>query len=384
MTTRPTTLPTTMRAAVYHGREDIRFEDVPVPEPPPGELLLEVGTAGVCGSDVGEWAHGPHQHWFDAPHPATGHQGPIIPGHEFSGTVVAVGDGVDPSWIGTPVASCGSVACGRCDACTRGQSNQCRWYAGVGLHRHGALAEYVVTPPENCLSVADTGLTLDEAALCQPMSIAVHNVSRAGDVRGQSVVVLGVGGIGTFLVYALAESGAEVLAADVDPARLELATELGARRTVLVTGDSESDVTTLREQVGSDDLRVVFEVSGSASGVSTAVELAPRGCRIVLVGIQKAPVEIDLGTVTMEEKILIGTNALVREVDFPRAVELVSRRAGRWAVIAPRVVPLESYVDEALRPMSLGRPTAIKTLVDPRAHQVRPLRSGGNVARSAS
>ena len=375
-------LPRTMRAAVYHGREDIRFEDVPVPSPPPGELLLEVGTAGVCGSDVGEWAHGPHQHWFDAPHPATGHQGPIIPGHEFSGTVVAVGEGVDPSWLGTPVASCGSVACGRCDACTRGQSNQCRQYAGVGLHRHGALAEYVVTPPENCLSVAGTDLTLDEAALCQPMSIAVHNVSRAGEVDGQVVVVLGVGGIGTFLVYALAESGADIVAADVDPSRLELAAELGAGRTVLVTG-TDADPDLVRAALGDDDPRVVFEVSGSPGGVATALDLAPRGCRIVLVGIQKQPVEIDLGRVTMEENILIGTNALVREVDFPRAVELVARRSGRWALIAPRVVPLESYVDEALRPMSQGQPKAIKTLVDPRGTRVRPIRSGEPVRRSA-
>jgi (R,R)-butanediol dehydrogenase/meso-butanediol dehydrogenase/diacetyl reductase len=372
-----------MRAAVYHGNHDIRFEDVPVPRPGPGELLLEVGTAGVCGSDVGEWAHGPQQHWFDAPHPATGHQGAIIPGHEFSGTVVAVGAGIDPAWLGQPVASCGSVACGHCDACRRGQSNQCRQYAGVGLHRHGALAAYVVTPPENCLSVAGTGLTLDEAALCQPMSIAVHNVSRAGGVEGQVVVVLGVGGIGTFLVYALAETGARVVAADIDPERLELAAELGAERTVLVTG-AAADAVLVREALGDDDLRVVFEVSGSPGGVATALELAPRGCRIVLVGIQKAPIEVDLGTVTMEEKILIGTNALVREVDFPRAVELVARRAGRWAVIAPRVVPLESYVEEALRPMSEGQPKAIKTLVDPRSDVVRPLRPGSPVAQDVS
>jgi (R,R)-butanediol dehydrogenase/meso-butanediol dehydrogenase/diacetyl reductase len=376
-------IPARMRAAVYHGREDIRFEDVPVPTPGPGELLLEVGTAGVCGSDVGEWAHGPQQHWFDAPHPATGHQGPIIPGHEFSGTVVAVGKGVDSSWLGTPVASCGSVACGRCAACQRGQSNQCRWYAGVGLHRHGALAEYVVTPAENCLSIADTGLTLDEAALCQPVSIAVHNVSRAGEVEGQVVVVLGVGGIGTFLVYALAESGAHVLAADIDPGRLELAADLGAGQTVQVTGGAD-DLELLRATLGERDLRVVFEVSGSRGGVATALDLAPRGCRVVLVGIQKASVEVDLGTVTMEEKILIGTNALVREVDFPRAVELVARRAGRWAKIAPRVVPLDTYVDEALRPMSLGHPKAIKTLVDPRATTARPLRSGSTLTAEVS
>ena len=93
----------------------------------------------------------------------------------------------------------------------------------------------------------------------------------------------------------------------------------------------------------------------------------------MFVGIQKAPVEIDLASLTFEEKILIGTNALVREVDFPRAVELIARRAGDWQLIAPRVVPLEDYIEEGLRPMSEGAPRAIKTLVDPRASAARPI-----------
>jgi (R,R)-butanediol dehydrogenase/meso-butanediol dehydrogenase/diacetyl reductase len=366
------TVPTQMRAAVYYGQHDIRFEERQVPHAGPGELLLEVGTVGVCGTDVTEWAMGPHQHPFAAPHPVTGHQGAIIPGHEFSGTVVAVGEGVDPSWIGQRVASCGSVACGRCDACLRGQSNQCRLYNGVGLHRDGALAGYVATPVQNCLSIEGLGIGLDEAALCQPMSIAVHNVSRAGDVAGQTVVLQGVGGIGTFLAYALVEAGADVIATDMDPARLATARELGVRRTVQVAGD-DGDLDLIRAELGDQDLRVVFEVSGSRPGALAALALAPRGCRIVFVGIQKAPVEIDLANVTFEEKILIGTNALVREVDFPRAVDLIARRAGRWDLIAPRVVPLEDYIEEALRPMSEGRPRAIKTLVDPRGTAVRPI-----------
>lgn len=368
------TVPPSMPAAVYHGKHDIRFEQVPVPAPGPGELLLEVGTVGVCGSDVGEWSHGPRQHPFVTPHPATGHLGAIIPGHEFSGTVVAVGEGVDGSWLGAEVASCGSVACGRCDACRRGQSNQCRWYAGVGLHRDGALAAYVTTPVENCLRTGDLGISLDEAALCQPMSIAVHNVSRAGDVAGQTVVVQGIGGIGAFLVYALAEAGADVVATDLDPERLAVATEMGARAVVEVAGDA-GDLDLVRAAVGDRELRVVFEVSGVRAGVLGALELAPRGCRVVLVGIQKAPVEIDLGIVTMEEKILIGTNALVRENDFPEALRLIARRRGRWSVIAPRVVPMETLVEEALRPMSEGRPLAIKTLIDPRNGPARPIRS---------
>ena len=370
MSTSP--VPTTMTAAVYHGQHDIRFEERPTPTAPPGELLLEVGTVGVCGTDVTEWVMGPRQHPFAAPHPVTGHQGEIIPGHEFSGTVVAVGDGVDESWLGKRVASCGSVACGHCDACLRGQSNQCRLYNGVGLHRDGALAGYVATPPQNCIAIDGLGISLDEAALCQPMSIAVHNVSRAGDVAGQTVLLQGVGGIGTFLAYALVEAGADVIATDMDPERLAIARELGVTRTVQVAGDS-GDLDLIRAELGGQELRVVFEVSGSRAGALAALELAPRGGRIVFVGIQKTPIEIDIANLTFEEKILIGTNALVREVDFPRAVELIARRRGRWAIIAPRVVPLEDYIEEALRPMSEGRPLAIKTLVDPRAAAIRPI-----------
>jgi (R,R)-butanediol dehydrogenase/meso-butanediol dehydrogenase/diacetyl reductase len=365
-----------MHAAIYHGKEDIRFEQVPVPVPAAGELLLEVGTVGVCGSDVAEWAYGPHQHPWTTPHVATGHMGPIIPGHEFSGTVVAVGDGVDEAWLGKRVASCGSVACGHCDACLRGQSNQCALYNGVGLHRNGALAEFVTTPTENCIAIDDLGISLDEAALCQPMSIAVHNISRAGDVAGQTVVLQGIGGIGTFLAYALVEAGARVIATDVDPARLEIAREFGVERTVQVEGTAD-DRAKILDAVGDHELRVIFEVSGSRGGVLSALALAPRGCRIVLVGIQKAPVEVDLATITLEEKVIIGTNALVREIDFPRAVELVAKRRGAWAIIAPRVVPMNDYVEEALRPMSLGHPKAIKTLVDPRGTLARPIRTGG-------
>jgi len=183
-----------MAAAVYHGRGDIRVEERPVPEVRPGELLVRVATAGVCGTDSGEWDHGPVQHPVHARHPASGHLGPVIPGHEFSGTVEAVGPGVDADWLGREVASCGAVACGTCPPCARGESNRCTTYVGVGLHRDGALAGYVLTPPESCVPLDGFGISLDEAALCQPMAIAVHCASRAGDIEGQTVVVLGVGG----------------------------------------------------------------------------------------------------------------------------------------------------------------------------------------------
>jgi (R,R)-butanediol dehydrogenase/meso-butanediol dehydrogenase/diacetyl reductase len=367
-----------MRAAVYHGRRDVRVEERPRPEVRAGELLLRVGTVGVCGSDSGEWAHGPLQHPFGDPHPATGHAGPIIPGHEFSGTVVAVGDGVDPAWIGREVASCGSVACGRCAACLRGESNMCAVYAGVGLHRDGALAEFVTTPVESCVSIDGLGISLDEAALCQPMAIAVHCVRRAGAVAGQTVLVQGVGGIGAFLTYALSEAGAEVIAADVDEERLAIAAEMGAAATVRVAG-SATDAATIVDALAGRELRVLFEVSGSAGGMRTALEIAPKGARIVVVGVQKAPLEIDLRPVTLMERTIIGTNAQIRERDFPEAVELIARRPGGWNRIAPAVIPLDDLVEGALRPMSEGRADAIKILIDPVGERSRPVRNVHNV-----
>lgn len=364
----------TMPAAMYHGRGDIRIEQTPIPVAGAGDLLLRVGTVGVCGTDAGEWDHGPVQIPLEHPHPASGWQGPMAIGHEFSGTVVAVGEGVDRAWVGRRVASCGAAPCGACAACERGESNLCRRYAGVGLHRPGALAGYVSTPVASCVSIEGLGISLDEAALAQPMGIAVHNVRRAGDVDGQLVLLLGAGAIGAFLVVALKAAGATVIAADVSPERLEIATEMGADEVVRVAAGPD-DAQTLRDVVGERDLRVVFEVSGTAGGLATALDVAPTGARIVSVGIQRRPVEIDLGQVTIREKSIIGTNALVREIDFPRAVELVASRAGRWGTIAPDVLPIADVVEGALRPMSEGRAPAIKTLIDPWAESPRPLAS---------
>lgn len=366
-----------MAAAVFHGRGDIRFERRPVPEVGAGDLLIRVATVGVCGTDVGEWAHGPVQHPVTTAHPASGHLGPVVPGHEFSGTVEAVGEGVDPAWLGRDIASCGAVACGHCPPCERGESHRCRSYVGVGLHRDGALAGWVTTPPESCVAIDGHGISLDEAALCQPMAIAVHCARRAGDIDGQSVVVLGVGGIGAFLTYVLVETGARVIAVDLDPARLEIASELGAHSVVRTTGGAD-DGDLVRAALGDDELRVVFEVSGTAGGLRTATDLAPPGARIVVVGIQSRPVEVDLAALTLRELSLIGTNAQARESDFPRAVELVARRAGRWGVVAPWVLPLDELVDGALRPMSEGRPPAVKTLIDPWSQQRRPIHGGNS------
>jgi (R,R)-butanediol dehydrogenase/meso-butanediol dehydrogenase/diacetyl reductase len=205
------------------------------------------------------------------------------------------------------------------------------------------------------------------------MSIAVHNVRRVGSVEGETVLLQGAGGIGAFLVYALTQLGARVIATDLDVERLRIAAELGAEKTVALAGGPD-DLEAIRRAMGDTEVRVFFEVSGSRPGLASTLALAPKGAKIVLVGIQHEPVTLDLGQVTLREQTLLGTNALVRESDFPTAVDLVARRRGRWSIVAPRVLPLDQLVDGALQPMSEGRAPAIKTLIDPQASAEREIK----------
>ena len=358
-----------MRAAVYHGARDIRVEQIEAPEPGPGELLLEVHAAGICGTDASEWDHGPMMFPVARRNEWSGHAGPMVPGHEFGGRVVARGRDVAGFPEGTLVASGAGVSCGGCDACRAGITNFCERYFTVGLQRNGALAQYVAVPAGICLDVGAVGLDDDRAALVQPMSIAVHSLRQGKPRSGDSVVVIGVGGVGAFLVYAAARSGLRVLAADLDPGRLEVAAALGADATVAVERD-EPLATRIRDALDGV-ASVVYEVTGAPPVLGAALELVePRG-RVVAIGLGGAPVPVDVRSLTLRELRLVGTNAHVFSADFADAAHLVAERQAGWSDVAPVALPLSLMVEEGLRPMTEGRPARIKTLIDPWAREVR-------------
>jgi (R,R)-butanediol dehydrogenase/meso-butanediol dehydrogenase/diacetyl reductase len=359
-----------MTAAVLHGRGDLRIEAVPCPEPPqPDEVLIAVSAVGLCGTDIGEWRVGPVQVPLSAPHPVTGHCGPTILGHEFSGVVADVGADVPPEWHGQLVVCGGAVHCGQCAACQDGRSSQCERYYVTGLHRHGGLASYVTVPARACARVDGDQLTAEEVALAQPMAIAVH-AARRGDARhGQRAIVTGVGGIGACLVYVLSQWGVAVTAVDVDPARRRVATELGAVDTMAVDGALAAAA--LVEHHGGPPA-LIFEATGVPEVLEAVLDAAAVGARIVNVGMHKHRVALDVRRLTLREQHLVGTNSLVAQSDLPEALRLLAARAGRWKVLAPEVVPLDDVVAVGLA-RSDGAPMAIKTLVDPSATRRRAL-----------
>ena len=251
-----------------------------------------------------------------------------------------------------------------------GRTNLCARYFTVGLNRDGALAEFTTVPAGACLNVSSRRLSGDVAALAQPMSIAVHAMRRGDPGRDDSVVVVGAGGIGSFLVHAAAREGADVAAIDLDADRLAVASELGAAATVQTTRDAALD-----EVLASlpTSPTVIYECTGVPSAVQAAIGAVEQGGRVVVVGLHKHPVPVDLLAVSLNEKEVVGTLAHVFDADFGHAVDLLEDGDDLWSRVAPTVVPLDDLLDKGLRPMIEGGETPIKLLLDPRIDHVRQL-----------
>jgi threonine dehydrogenase-like Zn-dependent dehydrogenase len=185
-------------------------------------------------------------------------------------------------------------------------------------------------------------------------------------VAGERVLLLGAGGIGAFLTYALARAGVELVVVDPDPDRRRLALRLGARAALEPAGAE-----LIAEALGGSP-HAVFEASGTGAGLDSALATAPPGGRLVLVGLQERPAALDLRRVTITELELIGTNAMNREPDFADALQLVASRAEGWSDIAPTAWPLDELVTAGLDRLAAGEAKAVKVLVDPWAERARP------------
>lgn len=349
-----------MKAAVFHGRGDVRVEQVPEPGAvPAGWVRLRVRHAAICGSDGAEFRSGPHSIPLSAPYPANGHVGPTIIGHEFVGTVVEAGEGVDEALVGREIACGAGVWCGACRYCRVGRPNLCLEYYTLGLQAHGGLAEEVLAPARACVPLPE-GLPSETAAMAQPLAVALHALSRAQADPDAAIAVLGVGGIGALAVAGARARGAgPIIAIDTDPQRLESATLLGASH--VLRADDPELVARIRDAAGGDGPEVVLECSGKQPALDAAIAAAGRGGRIVAVGIHGTPPTVDLRSLTHRELELVGTVAHICETDLTEAVDLLARYAP-LRDLGRRVVALDDLVAEGLRPLVDGTAGA-KTIV---------------------
>jgi L-iditol 2-dehydrogenase len=318
-----------MRALVLSEYKRLDVRDVPEPEVGERDVLVRVRACGICGSDV---------HGYDG---SSGRRRPpVVMGHEAAGIVARVGSAVSRFAAGTPVTFDSTVSCGTCAYCREGRVNLCdrRTILGVScpeFRREGAYAEYI-SVPEHIVYPLPREVPLEQAALVEPIAVAVHAVSRA-PMPARTAVVVGTGTIGLLVIQALRAAGTErVIAVDIEEDKLALACRLGADVGLNPKGvDVPAEVRRLTER-GAD---VALECVGATEPIKTAVASVRKGGSVVLVGNIAPAIQLPLQQVVTGELTLLGTAASSGE--YPRAIELLRTGAIDVRPLISAVAPLE-------------------------------------------
>ena len=349
-----------MQVLRWHGRGDLRVDDVEFTEPLGGdEVEIDVAFCGICGSDVAEFRDGPVA-IRDRPHALTGQRPPITLGHEFSGTVIAVGDAVRNLQPGDRVAADATLRCTKCAECINGRYNHCALGGSIGLAADGAMAEQVRIPAYAVVRLPDE-VTFEAGALIEPFAVAYHALVRGAAVAGDSVIVVGFGPIGAAAADLAHAIGVSVLVSEPNPGRRALAQRLG-HSVFAPTGDHREDGRELRSLTGGG-AQVVLECSGSAAGLESSLEVTRRGGNIVVVGIPKSPVTVDAARLVLFERAVVGT--LGYQSDLPRVATMMATGALDASRLVSRTVPLGGAVDEFKR-LATDPGADLKVLISPR------------------
>lgn len=258
-----------MKAGVVHAPYDIRYEDIASPVVKPGEVLVKVKYTGICGSDLPR-VNGEACHYY-----------PNVLGHEFSGTIVELGEGVTSRQTGQRVAGIPLLPCGKCGDCQRGDFSLCKHYDFIGSRRFGSFAEYVALPAENVVPFGDE-VSFEQGAFFEPATVALHGLRRLPYTGGKRVAVLGGGTIGLFVMQWARIFGArEVVVMDVLPERLELAKRLGASA-VIHSGEPDH-LERAMAITGGQGFDYVFENAGVQATMNLAFRLAGNKSHVCLI-----------------------------------------------------------------------------------------------------
>jgi L-iditol 2-dehydrogenase len=340
-----------VRAQVFHGPGDLRFEQVPVPTPGPGEIVLKVEAALTCGTDVKTLRRG---------HPVMIPHVPTVFGHEFAGIVSAVGAGVRRPREGDRVVAANSAPCGTCRLCAAGRPNLCEDLLFV----NGAYGEYIALPPRlvsHNVVPLPRGVGAARAAFAEPLACAILGVQRARVEPGQTVAIFGHGPLGCLLAMVAASEKARVIIVGKAGWRLERVRALGLGECMDATAGDV--LATLRDATGGRGVDVAMDATGRPEVWEDAVKATGRGGTVLFFGgcAPGTSITLDTRRVHYEELTLVGafhhTPELIR-----RAIELIATGAVAPDGLLTHRMPLEA-VPDALALMTKGE--ALKVLIEP-------------------
>ena len=286
-----------MSAVVKKTTEQAEFASMPIPKCGPGQVLIKVQSAALCGTDM-------HIFEWNAWAQSVGIELPYIMGHECCGDVVAVGEGVSAVKVGDKVAGETHIPCGHCYQCMNGEQHICANLKMFGIHTNGCFAQYAVIPAVCARPIPDE-ISHDVGAVMEPLGTAVRAAGEM-QVAGANVMVLGCGPIGLFAVAAARSMGAaKIFATDISPARLEIAQIMGATQALNpLTQDVAQIVLTKTGNFGVD---VVIEASGNVEALKDSFRYLRKGGRMALIGLPGKPIELELGReIVFKEAKIIG------------------------------------------------------------------------------
>jgi (R,R)-butanediol dehydrogenase/meso-butanediol dehydrogenase/diacetyl reductase len=341
---------TSMQAVRLHGVRDLRVEEVAAPQgAEPGEIIVDVEAAGICGSDLHNYRTGM---WLT--------RTPSIPGHEFCGTVASVGDGVEGLIIGDRIIADSRVFCGACDMCAKGRTNLCRAIGYVGEVIDGGFAPRVKLKATQVHKLRDQSVAAEIAAMAEPLAVALHAIARLEPRNGEPVLITGAGPIGAITAIVLAHKGfGPLLIADRNVARREQVAALAGAKEVELAG--------LAAETG-NALSFCVETTGAASVLAGILPQMGPGARIASVGIFHNAGTLDLNRIVEGEIDLVGCAAFGDELGEANA--LLGVFAPKLAKLASAPISLAD-VPEAYESLIAGDSRTIKTIIHPalQAHQ---------------
>ncbi len=346
-------LPSVMPAAVYRAKGDVVVEDRPVPVPGRGEVVLEVSYCGICGSDIHILLEG----WGDSP----GH----IAGHEYTGTIAALGEGVEGWQVGEAVVGGPSPKCGHCRRCLEGKPSQCENRRGQAGHfSDGAFAGYILVRATSMVRVPD-GVSPRHAALTEPLAVALHGITRSGAKPGDRVLVIGAGPIGALSIAALRAMGiSDVVAVEPGERRRKLASDLGARD-VWTPDHLERFPPWEPERQAEPSFHVVLECSGKKAAMEAGFYQLGRGGTLALVGAGIEGPSFDPNRFVLNELSVVGS-FIYDANGFERALALLARPDFPADLLIEADDVTLDQLSDALVGLAEGR-LAGKVMVVPRA-----------------
>jgi Threonine dehydrogenase and related Zn-dependent dehydrogenases len=327
----------------------IEFREIPVPELKAGEVLVKIKRIGVCGSDI---------HVYHGKHPFTKY--PVTQGHEVSGVIEKISDGVEGLKVGDKVTIEPQVVCGKCHPCRHGKYNLCESLKVMGFQTTGTASEYFAVDAHKVTLLPQT-MTYNQGAMIEPLAVTVHAARRFNELKGSSVAILGCGPIGILLAQSVKALGAKaVLITDISDGRLALAKKCGVDYTANTAVKDFGEA--VHEAFGPDGADVIYDCAGNDITMGQAIKYARKGSKIVLVAVYAGIAHVDLAVLN-DHELDLDTTMMYRHEDYVTAIDLVNKGLVKLEPLMTKHFAFRDY-KKAYEYIDANRESTMKVIID--------------------